>query len=133
MLYEHYQNRFKLCALCQNRIISGHVVCQEHLPEMEMYKNELWFQELCRAQERQYEIDVEEYRFINGLNYVPTLQKSSKSRGKGLSYQTKQSIIALYNKGFGDRRIAKQLNINYSTVNKFLYRFRKVNKSTRHL
>lgn len=125
MLYERYQNRFKLCALCQNRIISGHVVCQEHLPEMEQYHNELWFQELCRMQERQYQIDTEEYRFVNGLNYVPTLQKYHRTRGKQLTYPQRKDILTLYSKGVGARRIAKQLNISINTVNQFLKRNKK--------
>lgn len=128
MQYENNQNRFKLCALCNNRIHKDHVVCQDHLPEMEVYRNELWFQELCKMQERQYEIEVAEYRYINGLNYIPTLQKSYKTRGKQLSYTIKNEIFRLYRSGLGDRKIAKRLQLPFYTVNKLLTRHRKNRK-----
>lgn len=135
MLYEKNRNLLKLCALCNNRIHSNYVVCQEHLADLELYKDDFWFQELCRFQQRQYEIEVEEIRLVKGDRYTlfAPLQKSSKTRGKQLTNQQKQDILYLYKKGFGDRKIAKQLNLRYSSVNKFLYRYRKYSRNARQL
>lgn len=133
MLYEQYQDRLKLCALCNNRINKTHVVCEDHLADMEKYRHEEWFITLCQMQQRQYEIDVEEYRIIKHGFPISTLQKSSRTRGKQLTNQQKKDILYLYNHGLGDRRIAKQLKIPYSAVNKLLYRYRKYNRSARQL
>lgn len=132
MLYETNQNRFKICALCDNRILKDHVVCEVHLPDLELYRNDFWFQELCRMQQRQYEIDVEEYWFfVRGGNVHPntvsTKVKSTKPRLK-LSYSQKNNILSLNKQGLGWRKIAKKLNIPAYLVNKFLYRLNKRTK-----
>lgn len=124
MLYEKNQNRLKTCALCTNKIHKDHVVCEDHLEDMELYKHEFWFQELCRLEQRQYEIEVDEYRLIKHGSYPATLQKSTKPRYK-LTQTQKNSILKLNNQGLGWRKIAKQLTIPPYTVNKFLYRYKK--------
>lgn len=129
MQYEENRDRLKLCALCDARIEKDKTVCQKHMPELELYRNELWFQELCRMQQRQYEIDLEEYRYMRG-NSLPSLaQKSTANRGK-LSQSNKNAIIKLNKSGLGWRKIAKTLGLKPYTVNKFLYRY---NKIGRHL
>lgn len=126
MEYEENRNNFKLCALCDARINKQFVVCKDHMADMELYRNEQWFQELVRMQERQYQIDVEEYTLLTRSN-LPTLpEKRSKSRGKQLTNEEKFSILKLYNSGLGDRRIAKALNLEYHTVRTYLWRYRKM-------
>lgn len=112
----------KVCALCDHTIPYHQIVCFNHKADLEQYEDELWFQELVAAQQKQYEIDMTEQR---GDTFRLQLeQKSYKSRGKQLPWRSREAIITLYKSGLGDRRIAKQLNINFYTVNKFLSRYR---------
>ena len=110
MQLEENRDRLKICALCDLRIPKDHVVCKNHIYDMEQYKHNLWFINLCEMQERQYIIDLEEFTLLKG-GKLPTLaEKSSKSRGKQLTNQNKNDIKKLYSSGIGDRKIAKLLN-----------------------
>lgn len=113
----------KVCALCDHTIPYHQIVCFNHKADLEQYEDELWFQELVAAQQKQYEIDMTEQR--GDTFRLQIEQKQSKTRGKQLSYSTKSTILKMYASGLGDRRIAKQLNLSYKTVNTFLWRHRK--------
>lgn len=132
MQYEENQDRLKVCALCMNRIKKDHVVCEEHISDMELYRNTQWFIELCQMQERQYQIDLEEFTLARGGKLPSLAEKGSKSRSKQLTYTQKREIERLYGEGIGDRKIAKLIKINYNTVRNYLYRFRKLNKIATH-
>lgn len=124
MLYEKNQNLLKVCALCDARINSQHVVCTDHMKDLEQYHSEEWFIEMCRLQNRQYEIEIEEIRIQKGsASYLPLL-KSAKPRSK-LSMSDKNNILRLKKSGLGRVKIAKTLKLSTYAVDKFLNRMYK--------
>lgn len=127
MEYEQNRDRLKLCALCWNRIKKDWVVCEDHISDMEKYRNEFWFQELVREQQRQYEIDLEEFTLLKGGNLSSLAEKSVKPRTK-LTNTDKSNITRLLRQGLGWRRIAKTLKLNPKTVDKYVYRLKKIDR-----
>jgi NAD-dependent SIR2 family protein deacetylase len=121
MLYEQNQDRLKLCALCDNRINKAHVVCEKHLADMEKYRFEEWFITLCQMQERQYQIDLDEFTLLRGGTLAVTSAKPTTK----LTQTDKNSIIALNKKGYGRIRIAKTLSLSKYAVDKFLNRYKR--------
>lgn len=118
---EYMQNLKKLCALCETGIGAYDIVCKEHIAELELYEKESWFQALVEAQQRQYEIDTAQQRaFVFGVSID---HKSTKPYVK-LTKTNIKDIHALVKQGLGWRRIARQLQLNPRTVNKFIYRMR---------
>lgn len=112
----------KVCALCDHTIPYHQVVCFAHKVDLEKYENELWFQELVAAQERQYTIDMTEQR---GDTFTLQLeQKSTKTRSK-LLYNDKKNITKLADKGLGWRKISRILKINGHTVRNFIVNAKK--------
>lgn len=123
MKYETNTNRLKLCALCNNRITHLEIVCQEHTKEYQLYQNEQWFVEIVAMQQRQYEINVDEFRAVTN-RAITSLQTSTKPRSK-LTITDKGNIMRLMNTGKGWRKIARELNLNPFAVNKFIYRLKR--------
>lgn len=109
----------KVCALCDHTIPYHQIVCFAHKVDLEKYENELWFQELVAAQQKQYEIDMTEQR---GDTYLLQLeQKYAKTKSK-LTYKNKKDILLLKSKGIGRIKIAKALNLSKYAVDRFLMR-----------
>ena len=55
--------------------------------------------------------------------YIYRLQPKMSGHGKNLSTEIKQTIVRLKNEGHSERKIEKLLDIEPSTINKFVKRY----------
>lgn len=120
MKYETNTNRLKLCALCDNRIVHTNIVCQDHIKEYHLYQNEQWFIEMVAAQQRQYEISVDELRATTNRT-ATSLQKSRKTHNK-LTTKQKTDISRMFTSGMRPAKIARELKLSFETVRKHIQR-----------
>jgi hypothetical protein len=88
---------------------------------MEKYRYEEWFIYLCQTQERQYQIDLDEFTLLKGGTLAVTSAKPTTK----LTQTDKNNIIALSKKGFGRIKIAKTLSLSKYAVDKFLNRYKR--------
>jgi hypothetical protein len=109
----------RLCALCDTRIRSDHVVCKAHFDYYLTHKSEEWMVALIDAQRRQFEIDNQE-------NYIATgIQLPEKRFYRRLSADDLQQINFYREKGLGAKNIGKIIGVNYPAIEKYLQRSKK--------
>ena len=109
----------RVCALCDTRIRSDHVVCKEHFPYYLAHKSEEWMIVLIDAQRKQFEIDNEE-------NYIATgVQLPEKRFYRRLTADDLQQILFYRQKGLGAKNIGKIIGANYYAIEKYLQRTKK--------
>jgi hypothetical protein len=106
----------KTCAVCQTKIKSQHIVCQEHWKLYLENKDEEWMQVLIETQRRQFEIDNEEVVLRTGR---PLVQKRFYRK---LTSDDIQQIEYYYKKGIGSVNISKILGVNARGIQHYIER-----------